>query len=110
MQVYGILVVVLLVSAVVVWMLTKVSQVLFPLDYPDDVHFIPLFYSTCKTVVAQMLIKIPPQFPVRLVLFSVWAMSLILDSTYQGHITAFIAMPRLEVEVNLKFILKNFTL
>ncbi|KAK3868417.1 hypothetical protein Pcinc_026189, partial [Petrolisthes cinctipes] len=81
-----VLVVVLLVSAVVVWMLTKASQILFPLDYPEAVYFIP-----CSLAHAR---RSWLRFPVRLVLFSVWAMSLILDSTYQGHITAFIAMPR----------------
>lgn len=53
-----------------------------------------VFFPICFYAYAPVLVKIPPQFPVRLVLFSVWAMSLILDSAYQGHITAFIAMPR----------------
>ncbi|XP_045106793.1 ionotropic receptor 93a-like [Portunus trituberculatus] len=51
-------------------------------------------YNASKTIVSQCLKKLPEPFSVRVFLFHVWIVSLVIDMAYQGHITAFIAIPR----------------
>ncbi|XP_071535560.1 uncharacterized protein [Panulirus ornatus] len=101
-QVYLVLLGILVLTGVVMWVLTRANVVLLKGVYPKPrtTSFFNVFFSACKTTVSQYVRVLPREFSVRVFLLMVWFMSLILDSVYQGHITAFIALPRFTPAIN----------
>lgn len=55
---------------------------------------ISVFNELYLTIFPTGLKDTPNELSVRIFLIMVWFMSLVVDTVYQGHITAFIAMPR----------------
>lgn len=82
--------------SLIMWALTRANTILLAGVYPpskvQDVTKVML--SAAKTIVAQCLKDTPNELSVRIFLIMMWFMALIIDTVYQGHITAFIAMPR----------------
>ncbi|XP_042235046.1 uncharacterized protein LOC121874827 [Homarus americanus] len=83
-------------SGVTIYLLTWANVVLLKGVYPPprSLRFTDLFFSACKTVVSQWVRVLPREFSARVFFMMVLSMSLVLDAAYQGHITAFIALPR----------------
>ncbi|XP_042890205.1 glutamate receptor ionotropic, kainate 5-like [Penaeus japonicus] len=95
-SVYLSLIVTLFFCALIIWALTRANTILLAGVYmPSKVQkFTKVLLSASKTIVAQCLKDTPNELSVRIFLIMVWFMSLVVDTVYQGHITAFIAMPR----------------
>ncbi|XP_066952051.1 glutamate receptor ionotropic, delta-1-like [Macrobrachium rosenbergii] len=96
LRVYVILAVVFVTSGCILWVFIHLNMNLLPGVYPlpKKPNLLDVVTVVTKTIVSQDVNNVPEEFSSRIFMIMVWYVALILDMTYQGSITAFIAMPR----------------
>ncbi|XP_069188216.1 glutamate receptor ionotropic, delta-2-like [Procambarus clarkii] len=99
-QVYLVLAGLVIFSSLVMYTLNWANTTLLPGVHPSrgGVHLDVL--NTNKSLVAQCTRKLPTEDSVRVYIMMILFMSFILDSTYQGSITAFVTMPRFTAAID----------
>ncbi|XP_064107104.1 uncharacterized protein LOC135216055 isoform X5 [Macrobrachium nipponense] len=94
--VYVLMGIVFVSSGCVLWVFIHLNTNLLPGAYPipKKATLRDVVTLVTKTIVAQAVNHVPEEFSSRIFMIMVWYVALILDMTYQGSITAFIAIPR----------------
>ncbi|XP_064107105.1 uncharacterized protein LOC135216055 isoform X6 [Macrobrachium nipponense] len=95
-EVYVLMGIVFVSSGCVLWVFIHLNTNLLPGAYPipKKATLRDVVTLVTKTIVAQAVNHVPEEFSSRIFMIMVWYVALILDMTYQGSITAFIAIPR----------------
>ncbi|XP_064107102.1 uncharacterized protein LOC135216055 isoform X3 [Macrobrachium nipponense] len=95
-KVYVLMGIVFVSSGCVLWVFIHLNTNLLPGAYPipKKATLRDVVTLVTKTIVAQAVNHVPEEFSSRIFMIMVWYVALILDMTYQGSITAFIAIPR----------------